>query len=362
MPPARWFFSRLSTILIAAMAVIAGGAQAQVTTAGNTFTITGIDVDVTGADAIKAREQGIREAQGKAVKLLIERMVAPEDRAKVPPLAAGQLDTMVRGVEFANERTAPNRYIATLSIVFAADPVKAWLGQGGISVVETVARAALVIPLWKGRNGVEPLDDRNPWRDAWTKLDTTASAVPIRVVRGDQIDQDAVGVEELFVGDVSALARLNERYNAPTVIVSTVEGSRDGGPLSIGGIRYDAQTGARSEIGRQSVAGVAQLDDAAKQMHARLEQAWRSVAMVRRDSQDTIDVVVPIRTLGDWVQVRQRLGSVPAIKNVTVKTLESDRADLKLEYFGSTEDLQKTLAQVGLSLAKEADQWRLQAR
>lgn len=362
MPTARWFSSRLSTILVAALAVFVGGAQAQVTTAGNTFTITGIDVDVTGPDAIKAREQGIREAQGKAVKLLIERMVAPEDRAKVPPLAAGQLDTMVRGVEFANERTAPNRYIATLSVVFAADPVKAWLGQGGISVVETVARAALVIPLWKGRNGVEPLDDRNPWRDAWTKLDTTASAVPVRVVRGDQIDQDAVGVEELFVGDVSALARLNERYNAPTVIVATVEGSRDGGPLSIGGIRYDAQTGARSEIGRQSVAGVAQLDDAAKQMHARLEQAWRSVAMVRRDSQDTIDVVVPIRTLGDWVQVRQRLGSVPAIKNITVKTLESDRADLKLEYFGSTEDLQKTLTQVGLSLVKEADQWRLQAR
>jgi len=362
MPPARWFFSRLSTILVAAVAFAAGGAQAQVTTAGNTFTITGIDVDVTGPDAIKAREQGIREAQGKAVKLLIERMVAPEDRAKVPPLAAGQLDSMVRGVEFANERTATNRYIATLSVVFAADPVKAWLGQGGISVVETVARAALVIPLWKGRNGVEPLDDRNPWRDAWTKLDTTASAVPIRVVRGDQIDQDAVGVEELYVGDVSALARLNERYNAPTVIVATVEGSRDAGPLSIGGIRYDAQTGARSEIGRQSVPGVAQLDDAAKQMHARLEQAWRNVAMVRRDSQDTIDVVVPIRTLGDWVQVRQRLGSVPAIKNITVKTLESDRADLKLEYFGSTEELQKTLAQVGLSLAKDADQWRLQAR
>ena len=362
MPTARWFSSRLSTILVAALVVFVGGAQAQVTTAGNTFTITGIDVDVTGPDAIKAREQGIREAQGKAVKLLIDRMVAPEDRAKVPPLAAGQLDTMVRCVEFANERTAPNRYIATLSVVFAADPVKAWLGQGGISVVETVARAALVIPLWKGRNGVEPLDDRNPWRDAWTKLDTTASAVPVRVVRGDQIDQDAVGVEELFVGDVSALARLNERYNAPTVIVATVEGSRDGGPLSIGGIRYDAQTGARSEIGRQSVAGVAQLDDAAKQMHARLEQAWRSVAMVRRDSQDTIDVVVPIRALGDWVQVRQRLGSVPAIKNITVKTLESDRADLKLEYFGSTEDLQKTLTQVGLSLVKEADQWRLQAR
>lgn len=367
MPPARWFFPRLSTILVALVGFVgcglwANGAEAQVTTAGNTFTITGIDVDVTGPDAIKAREQGIREAQGRAAKMLIDRMVAPEDRAKVPPLAAGQLDTMVRGVEFANERTATNRYIATLSIVFGAEPVKAWLGQAGISVVETVARAALVVPLWKARSGVEPLDDRTPWRDAWGKLDTTASAVPVRIVRGDQIDQDAVGVEELYVGDVSALARLNERYNAPVIVVATVEGSRDGGPLVIGGIRYDTQTGARSEIPRQTIAGVGQLDDAAKQMHARLEQAWRSVASVRRDSQNALDIAVPIRALGDWVQVRQRLGSVPAIKNIAVKTLESDRADLRVEYFGSTEELQKTLSQVGLTLSRDANQWLLQVR
>ena len=60
-----------------------------------------------------------------------------------------------------------NRYIATLNVVFSAEPVKAWLREGGISVAETVARPALVIPLWKGKNGVEPLDDRNAWRDAW---------------------------------------------------------------------------------------------------------------------------------------------------------------------------------------------------
>lgn len=40
----------------------------------------------------------------------------------------------------------------------------------------------------------------------------------------------------------------------------------------------------------------------------------------------------------------------------------SDRAELRLEYFGTTDQLQKTLAQAGLVLDKSADQWRLQAR
>ena len=84
--------------------------------------------------------------------------------------------------------------------------------------------------------------------------------------------------------------------------------------------------------------------------------------MVRRDAQDALDVYVPIRALGDWVQVRQRLGAVPAVKSIAVRQLEADRAELRLEYFGTAEQLQKTLAQAGLQLNKEADKWRLQER
>jgi hypothetical protein len=240
--------------------------------------------------------------------------------------------------------------------------VKAWLGASGAKVVETVSRQALVIPLWKGKSGVEPLDDRNPWRAAWQTLDTTGSAVPVTVIRGDQLDQSSVSAEEAYVGDVSALSRLNERYHAPTIVVAVVEGDKDAGPLSVGGLRYDTQTGARSEIAKVTVPDAGQLADAAKQMHAKLDEQWRGVAVVRRDAQDTLDVFVPIRALGDWVQVRQRLGAVPAVKSVAVRTLEADRADIRLEYFGTPEELQRTLAQAGLTLDKEADKWRLQAR
>jgi hypothetical protein len=356
MPSARWF----SPILVL-LAVVAGEASAQIAS-GNSYTIGGVDVDVTGADAIQARQQGIREAQRKAVKLLIERMVAPEDRARVPPVDNARLEGMIRGVEFSSERTAANRYIGTLNVVFSAEPVNAWLREGGISVAETVARPALVIPLWKDKNGVEPLDDNNAWRDAWRGLDTAASAVPVTLVRGDQLDQNALSVEEAYVGDVSALSRLNERYHAPTIIVATLEGDKSSGALTVGGVRYDTQTGARSELSSMTVADANQLADAAKKIHAKLDEDWRNIAVVRRDSQAGLDVVVPIRELSDWVQIRQRLGAIPAVKSVTVRSLESDRADLHLEYFGTQDQLQRTLAQAGLQLAKDADQWRLQAR
>lgn len=358
MPIGRWF-STIAVVLLTALA--AGAALAQMP-AGNSYTVTGVDVDATGADAVKARDQGIRDARRRAISMLVERTVAAEDRGRVPPIDDARLEGMIRGVEFVRERSVPGRYIATLNVVFAAEPVKAWLGEGGIRVAETVARPALVIPLWKGKSGVEPLDDRNAWRDAWRVLDSAGSAVPVTVVRGDQADQNAMSVEEAYVGDISALSRLNERYRAPTVIVAIVEGDKDSGALTTGGIRYDTQTGARSELPKVPVADAAQLPAAAKQIHAKLDEEWRGMATVRRDSQDAIDVVVPIRALGDWVQVRQRLGAVPAVKSVAVRNLESDRAELRLEYFGSTDELQRTLAQAGLTLARDADQWRLQPR
>jgi hypothetical protein len=356
MPSARIF----STILVVLTAFAPWSSQAQISN-GSTFTIGGIEEDVTAADAVQARQQAIREARQKAVKLLVERMVPPEDRAKVPPVSDQRLDSMVRGVEFQSERPAGNRYSATIGVVFGAEPVKQWLSEAGISIAETVARAALVIPLWKDKTGLEPLDDRNAWRDAWTGLDTLGTSVPVALVRGDQLDQDAITVEQAFVGDVTALSRLDERYRAPVVIVAIAEGDKDG-PIKLGGMRYDMQTGARSELMSITVQDSSQLAAAAKQIHAKLDQDWRGLATVRRDQQAGLDVVVPIQALGDWVKVRQRLGGIPAVKSVVVRQLEADHADLHLDYYGSPEDLQKTLSQVGLQLEKDADKWRLLAR
>ena len=168
MPPARWF----STILVVLLAALACAA-AQLGPGSNTYTVTGVDVDVTAADAVQARQQGIARGApqgGQDAGRAHGGGRRPRPRAADPSDAS--LEGMVRGIEFVRERSAPGRYIATLNVVFQPDPVKAWLGEAGVKIAETVSRAALVIPLWKGKAGVEPLDDRNAWREAWRALDT----------------------------------------------------------------------------------------------------------------------------------------------------------------------------------------------
>ena len=137
--------------------------------------------------------------------------------------------------------------------------------------------------------------------------------MPLALVRGDQLDQDAMTVEQAYVGDVTALARLERALSRADGDRRDRRG-RQGGPIKLGGVRYDMQTGARSELIPITVPDASQLADAAKKIHAKLDEDWRGLATVRRDQQAGLDVVVPIRALADWVQVRQRLGGIPAIK------------------------------------------------
>ena len=110
------------------------------------------------------------------------------------------------------------------------------------------------------------------------------------------------------------------------------------------------------------MANASQLADAAGKIQAKLDGDWRGMAVVRRDLQDAMEVVVPIKALSDWVQVRQRLGAIPAIKSIVVRTLETDHAELHVDYYGTSDQLTQTLAQAGLQLSKAADGWRLQVR
>ena len=101
MPSARKF----STILGIVLALFAGIAQAQVASSGKTYTVGGIDVDVTGADAIQARQKGDPGSAAAGHQDAGRAHGAGEDRARVPPIDDARLGGLVRGTEFQRERS-----------------------------------------------------------------------------------------------------------------------------------------------------------------------------------------------------------------------------------------------------------------
>lgn len=242
----------------------------------------------------------------------------------------------------------------------APGPTAGQPGAGPNSAVPGTM-TALVVPIWRTRFGVLPLDDRNAWRDAWGRFAQTGSDYRLILVQADPADQRLITAEQAFVGDVAAINRLAERYPVQAVAVVVLSGDV-GGPLAASGTLYNLQTGARTALAAPQAPTDAQIEAAAREQLAQMEHDWRLLAAAPTGAGGTLDAAVPIRQMSDWVQVRQRLAGVAAVKRVTVRQLETERASISIEHSGSPEELQRLLATAGLALTRDGDGWRIAPR
>jgi hypothetical protein len=320
------------------------------------FTVGGVLIEATGPDPMKARDKALVDGEKKAFDLLIRRLIAEADVEKLPPVEPGQLETMVSGFEFENERPSANRYVATLRVAFVPDQIRGYLRGAGVPFVDRMATPMLVVPLVRSKLGVSPLEERTEWREAWTRVAAVDGIVPATLIKADKPDQDLISPEQLFVGDLAAIARLGERYNARRVLVVVATGEAEG-PYTISAALYELAIGERFD--QPQVTGVAanKLLEAAVRQRTRIEEDYKAIATVSRDWANAVEAVVPIKALADWIRIRKRLQNSPIIRRVDVRALESEQAYVRVEYFGSREQLDKALGQLKLTLREQAGQF-----
>lgn len=315
------------------------------------FTVTNVPVEASAPDPLQARDKALIEGERRAFDLLVRRLVAEEDVAKITLPADAELEAMVKGFEFADERTPPGRYTASLSVVFRADRITALLRNAGVPYVDASAPPVLTIPLMRARAGVTPLAEKSAWREAWTTVSRAGGLVPMPMLRADAADGQAIEAEQALVGDVAALGRIAERYGARRVLVSVATGEAQG-PWVVSGTVYDLTSGDKSVLPPLNNIASEKLVDAAVRQRTRLEDDWKSVATLSREISDALVAIVPIRDLAEWVKMRRRIGTVVPVREVRVQALEESRAIVLIRFVGTRAQLDKAMERQGLSLVQ----------
>lgn len=190
------------------------------------FEVSGVKVDVAARTADAARYGGWREAQRRGWRLLWARV----NGGAAPGLSDSALDSIVSGVVIENEQIGPNRYVATLGVLF--DRVRA--GQVlGVSGSVTRSAPLLVIPVqWSG--GVpQSFEARTEWQKAWARFRAGNSAV-------DYVRPSGTGADPLLLnfGQTMRPGRrwwrtLLDQYGAADVLMPQVRIERlwPGGPV-----------------------------------------------------------------------------------------------------------------------------------
>jgi hypothetical protein len=252
---AQMLFRRPAALLAAAFLALAGlgGAVVAQMESGErgilpidstgTLEITGIQVDVGGKDADSARYAGWRIAQREGFKALWAK-TNKRPVSEAPNLSDSTLDGLVSSIVVEREQIGPNRYIATLGVLFDRARAGELLGFAG-----QVSRSApmLLIPVLVSGGTGTSVELRNPWQRAWAQFRTSQSPIDYVRVSGLGVDPLLVNAAQTRRPGRGWWRNILDLYGAANVLVAEVRLDRlyPGGPskaLFVGKFGPDGET------------------------------------------------------------------------------------------------------------------------
>jgi hypothetical protein len=208
-----------------------------------TLEITGIQVDVGGKDADSARYAGWRIAQREGFKALWAKM-NKRPAVEAPSLSDSTLDNLVSSIVVEREQIGPNRYIATLGLLFDRQRAGELLGLSG-----EVRRSApmLLIPVMVSGGAATSVELRNPWQRAWAQFRTSTSPIDYVRVSGLGVDPLLVNAAQTRRPGRGWWRNILDLYGAANILVAEVRLDRlyPGGPskaLFVGRFGPDGRT------------------------------------------------------------------------------------------------------------------------
>ncbi len=355
---------RLAALVVAAGLGIPALAPALAQSAA--FSVSEVAVDLTADDAAAARAKAVAAGQREAVQRLFRRLVPVSDHHRLPSPADAEITELVRGFEVADERVAPNRYIASLTFHFKPNEVGRLLRVHGIPYAVTPSRNVVVLPLFGDEGDLLLWEDGNPWRAAWANLPPADGLVGMIVPIGELADLALVNARQAQEGERERLVGLAERYDAGEVVVAEAVVERD--PLlntpmvRVSLRRYQGESvrvggGVYSGMAWDALAAV--LGTAARATRTQIEEEWKEANLLRFDREDSLAVDIPLKGLAEWLDIHRRLVELALVRRVEVVALSMSFARVILHYLGDAPQLAGALANSGLELRREADLWML---
>lgn len=364
----------VSLILLAMLA----GASAQ--SVGNLYEVAKISVDTTAADAVAARSIGMAEAQARAVKTVLQRLVPTSAQGLLPQLSNEEVEGLVNGVSIRKEQNSTTRYIATLDVSVSPQGIQQLLLPLGIPYSEQRAPSISILPVLM--EGGKVKNDEG-WRQAWEVLDLANSVTPATILRA-RSELSADTVKAVLAEDAQALESMRADYGyAPLVLavgeasggkfVTRLAGTDGAGPINYGQserIGGDANAAAREAAAFafaiiENRWKLAQSGEQQPATEARYEEGpaeGPGAAPLPAEVPRNVVALVEFQGLKDWQQIRGRLMNVAGLQALEVNSLSARGASVTFDFAGSLGRLQQALGQSGFLLEERGGTFVLRSR
>jgi len=359
------------------------------------YTVT-VKVDATAGNAVEARRiarlDGQRQALAKAVALL-----AGSTDVKLPKLQDNAITAMVDNFEVANEHMSAVRYLADYTFHFRPARVRrlmqeAGLTQGGTRPAAGNAPAdnagagnprtgaaaggnaaengsgggaVVILPVFKDGAATVLWNDPNPWRDAWAQRPARPGPTRLTVPLGGVADLTVIDAEQAIAGKAEALATIAADNGGGDAIVALATTTRHGDELAglavaVKRFRRGQLAGTQGETFSRNP-GESESDFIQRAVDGTAAAIEGGATQVAAGSAPParLTATVPISGLAEWVEVRDRLAGVPAVRRVDLLSLNRQQARIEIFYSGTPDQLKSSLADAALDLGGEGSTWQV---
>jgi hypothetical protein len=369
--PLERFVRRLSRVGLLGLAVLAaamGGARG----ADSLYDVAKVTVDTTAKNAVAARDMGMAEAQMRAMKIVLGRLVPLSALEQLPEFTKEEVEGLVSGVAIRKEQTSTTRYIATLDVNFNPYAVQQLLVSYGIPYSDDRGPSISILPLMLAGDSVSS-EGSVEWRKAWEDLDISHSITPATILRPRQ-DLDAATVKAVLSGDTDALATMQSAYGYGGLVIAVGEvgggkfTTRLVGEDGVGAINFnqsDPITGGAKKAARDAAAAaLAILENRWKVMRSGgpvpTEAVYEEGVAPQPGSEEepggpaevprNVVALVEFSGLRDWQQIRTRLTQIAGLQALEVNSMSARTASITFDFAGSLDRLEVALGQNGFAL------------
>jgi hypothetical protein len=338
-----------------------------------TLEITGIKVDVGAKDADSARYAGWRIAQRQGFKALWANM-NKRPISQAPNLSDSTLDGLVSSIVVEQEQIGPNRYIATLGVLFDRARAGELLGIAG-----EVRRSApmLLIPVMISGGTATSVELRNPWQRAWAQFRTSQSPIDYVRVSGLGVDPLLINAAQTRRPGRGWWRNVLDLYGAANILIAEVRVDRlyPGGPTKaqfVGRFGPDGKILGSFELVARNSQSIPQLMTEGMQRMDELFVQAHSAGIIRGDpdliiqppppveeeeavetaSAEVAPTVVQVLVIerGDADAVAQSVAQIRGLAGViwvTQAALPNGNANLSVNYRGDASALSLALSSRG---------------
>jgi hypothetical protein len=338
--------------------------------AGEALVASEATVDVTGKDAVDARTQAMSKAQSVALLDLLSKLAAPGQSDQImASLDEKKIAALVRGTEVLDEKMSGNRYRATMRISFDADQVSSLITKAAESAdlegLTAKTGSFLIIPSYEEDGTVMLWEDKNAWRNVWKQIGLEVTAGDVVVPYGDNSDQSLIGVKTLSSATFSSLSPMTIRYGASDIVILQAKYikspelmltvikrriNRLQNEVNMLTYRADPQETRDTLLARAA-------RDVVDGLRVKKTEEISTAKGVMVGEKNKVMVLASITTLDSWIQLKERLTSLPMIERLEMLAMSSQQIDMIIHYRGSPDALANAIAGKKLRLVQNQDYW-----